>query len=157
MKTTTQEEFPWLDRASDFLDTRYRIPGTNIRFGADFIIGLVPYAGDLVSFLLSGGLVVVMARKGASGSVVARMILNVAVDAIVGSVPILGDLFDLGFKANRRNLRLLKEHYEEGKHQGSGRGIVVGVIVALIVIFVLAVVLLWWIVAEALAILAGLF
>jgi hypothetical protein len=144
LNETDEPPFPWLDRAADFLDSRYRIPGTNIRFGVDFLIGLVPYAGDVVSFLLSGVLVIAMARQGASGKVVAKMLGNILLDATVGTIPILGDLFDLGYKANLRNLRLLQEHYEEGKHQGSAWGIALAVGLALVLLLVALLYLLWW-------------
>lgn len=124
MDTTTAAptevpEHKWLDRASTLLDNQFRIPGTDIRFGADFLIGLVPYAGDLISFGISGLLVLVMARKGASGMVLVKMIGNIWLDGMVGTIPILGDIFDLSFRANRRNLNLLREHYQEGAHRGS--------------------------------------
>lgn len=113
------KELDWVDRVVSAMDDRFGIPGTNIRFGADAIIGLVPWLGDAVSVGISGMLVVAMARRGASGMVLVRMLLNVVTDYLLGAVPLLGDLFDFSFKANRRNLRLLREHYEQGKHQGS--------------------------------------
>ena len=108
-----------LDNFSKLLDSQFRIPGTKTTFGIDFIIGLVPYAGDLISFLFSGGLVLTMAKHGASGQVLARMLLNIVLDTVVGSVPLFGDIFDLYFKSNRRNYNLLKEHYGEGDYKGS--------------------------------------
>lgn len=92
------------------LDSAIRIPGTGIRLGLDSIVGLVPGAGDLVSSLLSGYIVLAAARMGVPPAVVARMILNLGVDTLVGSVPLLGDLFDVGFKANVRNAALLDRH-----------------------------------------------
>ena len=92
------------------LDSAIRIPGTRITFGLDSIVGLVPGAGDLASALLSGYIVVASARMGVPPSVVARMILNLGVDTLVGSVPLLGDLFDVGFRANLRNAALLDRH-----------------------------------------------
>ena len=109
----------YLDTASDLLDSRFRIPGTDIRFGVDFLIGLVPVAGDVITFGFAGLLVIAMARHGASGMVVVKMLWNILLDATVGSIPVLGDLFDLKYKANRRNYQLLTEHYQEGEHQGS--------------------------------------
>jgi Domain of unknown function (DUF4112) len=130
----TPPEFKYLDSMSDLLDSRFRIPGTDIRFGLDFLVGLVPYAGDLVTFGFSGLLVVSMARHGASGMVVVKMLGNILLDTLVGSIPVLGDLFDLGFKANRRNYKLLQEHYKEGKHGGSATPIVLAVIFSLLLI-----------------------
>ena len=141
--------FPAIERLADFLDTRYRIPGTNIRFGADFIIGLVPYAGDVVTFGISSVLVLAMARQGVSGIVLAKMIGNILLDASVGTIPILGDLFDLGYKANRRNLKLLQEHYEEGKHKGSAWWVLVLVLLILLVLIGLSVWVVVWILGVA--------
>ncbi len=112
-------QFKWLDYATDFMDSKYRIPFTNVRFGADFIVGLIPYGGDLLTFGFSGFLVIVMAKHGVSGRVVSKMLGNILLDTIIGVIPIAGDLFDLGYKSNQRNLKLLKAHYQEGKYQGS--------------------------------------
>ena len=95
------------------LDTAVRIPGTSIRFGLDSIIGLVPGAGDVVSSILSGYIVLASARLGVPPWVVVRMILNLGVDTLVGSVPLAGDLFDVGFRANTRNAALLERHMAE--------------------------------------------
>ena len=137
-------ELRHLDQYSKLLDTRFRIPGTNIRFGLDFLIGLVPWAGDLISFLFSAGLILTMARHGASGQVLAKMIGNVALDTTVGSIPLLGDVFDLFFKANRRNYHLLEKHYGEGKYQGSIWRVVIPVLIILIALFVFLI----WLVFE---------
>ncbi|MDB4727208.1 DUF4112 domain-containing protein [Saprospiraceae bacterium] len=132
-----------LDTVSDLLDSKFRIPGTETRFGFDFLIGLVPYAGDLLTFGMSGSLVISMVRNGASGMVLAKMLFNIFLDTTVGSVPILGDIFDLKYKSNRRNYFLLKEHYEEGKHTGSIWPIVLLVIFLLIGMFVLLIWIIW--------------
>lgn len=92
------------------MDSAIRIPGTGIRLGLDSIVGLVPGAGDLVSSVMSGYIVLASARMGVPPAVVARMILNLSVDTLVGTVPLLGDLFDVGFKANIRNAALLDRH-----------------------------------------------
>ena len=65
-------------------------------------------------------MVTLLAKNGASGFVLARMVLNIIIDAIVGSITILGDLFDVAFKANQRNIKLMQEHYTEGRHRGGG-------------------------------------
>lgn len=92
------------------LDTAIRIPGTGVRFGLDPILGLVPGVGDVVSALLSGYVVLASARLGVPPSVILRMILNLGVDTLVGSVPLAGDIFDAGFRANIRNAELLERH-----------------------------------------------
>ena len=131
------QEFYWIDKAADLLDSKYRIPGTNIRFGADFIIGLIPYAGDILTYIFSSLLILAMVRKGASGMVVVKMLGNIMVDTIVGSIPFVGDLFDLRFRANLRNFELLQEHYVEGEHQGSAWPVIIGVLLFLIGFFFL--------------------
>lgn len=140
---TPYEDLKWLDNVSDFLDSRYRIPGTNIRFGADFLVGLIPVAGDVITFGLSGLLVIVMVRKGASGMVVIKMMGNILLDVLFGAIPVLGDLFDLSYRANRRNLHLLEEHYQEGKHQGSAWGPIIMVVLLLAGLFALSLFLIW--------------
>ena len=140
---TPYEDLKWLDNVSDFLDSRYRIPGTNIRFGADFLVGLIPVAGDVITFGLSGLLVIVMVRKGASGMVVIKMMGNILLDVLFGAIPVLGDLFDLSYRANRRNLHLLEEHYQEGKHQGSTWGPIIMVVLLLAGLFALSLLLIW--------------
>src|SRR3954466_15936729 len=100
-----------LELLAKLMDNQFRIPGTDIRFGLDAIIGLIPGVGDLSTFAISGFMLIIMAQNGASGFVLARMILNVLIDTIIGSIPIVGDLFDVGFKSNTKNIRLMKEHY----------------------------------------------
>lgn len=92
------------------MDDAVKIPVLGIRVGLDPVLGLLPGAGDVLGAAVSGWTVVMAARLGASGTVVARMLLNIGVDALVGAVPLLGDLFDVAFKANRRNLRIVEEH-----------------------------------------------
>lgn len=116
------------------MDSRFRVPGTDIRFGLDAIIGLIPVAGDLSSLAVSGYMLFILAKNGASGFLLARMILNVLIDTVVGMVPFLGDLFDVAFKANIRNLRLMQEHYVEGRHRGSAWKLIVPVLIVLFLI-----------------------
>lgn len=115
-KNITDIKFKNIERLSKLMDSQFRIPGTHIRFGLDGLIGLIPGAGDLTTFFISGYMVSILAKNGASGFVLARMIFNILIDALVGSIPILGDIFDVAFKANQKNLRLMREHYHEGRH-----------------------------------------
>jgi hypothetical protein len=97
------------------LDSAFRIPGTGVTVGLDSIVGLIPGVGDLAGGLMSGYIVLASARMGVPPSVVARMILNLVIDTLVGSVPILGDLFDVGYRANIRNAALLDNHLADPK------------------------------------------
>tara|TARA_R110002049_G_scaffold27321_2_gene94329 strand:+ start:598551 stop:599045 length:495 start_codon:yes stop_codon:yes gene_type:complete len=130
-------ELQWVDGVSRLLDTKFRIPGTDVRFGADFLMGLVPGAGDMLSLGISGLLIATMAKNGASAKLVLRMLLNVGLDALVGSVPILGNVFDLFYKANYRNAQLMREYYNEGKHAGPIWPILLVVLAVIFSIFVL--------------------
>lgn len=94
------------------LDTAARVPGTGIRFGADAVLGLVPGLGDVAGAVLAGYLVLLAQRHGAPRSVVLRMLGNVAVDTLGGTVPLVGDLFDVAYKSNSRNLALLERAIE---------------------------------------------
>ena len=97
-----------LEYLADWLDSRFRLPGTNIRFGLDPILGLIPGIGDGTLALPAVYLIFCAARLGAPRRVLARMGLNVLIDILFGAIPLIGDLFDIGFKANRRNVALLK-------------------------------------------------
>jgi uncharacterized protein DUF4112 len=106
-----RERIERLDRLATLLDTAFVLPGTNIRFGADAIIGLVPGIGDSVTTALAAWIVYEAHKLGVPRRVLIRMMGNVAIDGLVGSVPVLGDLFDVAFRANRRNVRILREHF----------------------------------------------
>jgi hypothetical protein len=136
-------ELKWLDTATQLLDNRFRIPGTEIRFGFDSLIGLIPGIGDIATLSISGILVTVMARKGASGMVLVKMIWNIIIDSVIGAVPILGDIFDFAFRSNRRNLELLKEHYKEGDHQGSAWPVVIVILFVILGVVIGTTYLIW--------------
>ena len=125
----------WVDSFSKLLDAKFRIPGTNVRFGVDFLLGLVPGLGDAMSLGLSAILIATMAKNGASLRLVLRMLGNVVLDAIVGSVPLAGNLFDLFFRANTRNVQLMREHYEQGKHRGNAWPILLAIAAIVIAVF----------------------
>lgn len=94
----------------DLLENRYTIPGTNVRIGLDAILGLIPGIGDFLGALLGAVIVVEGWRRGVGTTVIGRMLFNLWIDAALGSVPVIGDVFDIWFKANRRNLQLLEKH-----------------------------------------------
>jgi hypothetical protein len=125
-----------IDSLAKLMDAQFRVPGTNMRFGLDGILGLIPGAGDMSTFAVSSYMLWIMARNGASGYVMARMVLNVVIDAIVGTIPVLGDLFDFAFKANMRNMRLMQQHYKEGRHRGSAWKVILPVVIFMFIILV---------------------
>ena len=98
-------------RVARMMDTALRIPGTGIRFGADSVIGLIPGIGDAGGAIIALWIVNEARRMGVPKHKVARMVANVGVDALVGSVPLVGDVFDVFFKASRRNLDLILDHF----------------------------------------------
>ena len=102
------ERLEWL---ANIMDTAIVLPG-NIRIGADAVIGLLPGIGDAITTGLSLWMIKEAHALGASKHVLTRMAGNVAVDAFTGLVPVLGDAFDVFWRANRRNVKLLREHFE---------------------------------------------
>ena len=101
-----------LEALSHLLDSAFQIPGTNQRVGIDAILGLLPGIGDLVSTVLASYIIWEARQLGLPRWKIARMIGNVAVDTTVGAIPLAGDLFDVAFKANRRNMKILRDHLE---------------------------------------------
>lgn len=110
-----QERLARLDALANFMDSAVVIPGTNVRFGADALIGLVPGIGDVLSAGISCVIVLEARRMGAPAHVITRMIGNIAIDGVVGAIPVLGDLFDVAFRANLRNMRLLRRHFSNNQ------------------------------------------
>ncbi len=96
-----------LDQLARVLDDIFQIPGTNIRFGLDAIIGLIPGVGDLVTGMASFLIIFAAWERGLPRVTLARMVANVAIDTLVGSMPLVGDIFDAAWKANRKNYNLL--------------------------------------------------
>ena len=104
------ERIARLDALANLLDTAFLIPGTNIRFGFDAMIGLIPGIGDAITTVMSLYIVREARELGVPRHVIARMLVNVALDGVVGAVPFLGDAFDVMWRANRRNMALLRSH-----------------------------------------------
>jgi hypothetical protein len=102
------------------LDDRFRVPGTKYRIGLDGLIGLVPGLGDAATTLLSLYIVLEARRLGVPVTKLGRMGLNVGLDAVLGAVPLVGDLFDVAWKANRRNLALLLDHVDPDRETRHG-------------------------------------
>jgi hypothetical protein len=121
-----------LHRIAWVLDDLVRVPGTSRRFGLDPVLGLLPGGGDIAGSALSAYIVLAAARLGAPSSVILRMGWNVVVDTVLGAVPLLGDLFDAGWKANRRNVALLDRFIEQpGAARRSSRLVLAGVLLAI--------------------------
>lgn len=99
-----------LDRLANLLDAKWRIPGTEIRFGLDPVISLVPIAGDVAGGLMAAYVVHQAARHGAPRRLIMHMMMNVALDVGVGAVPILGTIFDVVFKPSKLNVAMLRDY-----------------------------------------------
>ena len=136
-------------RLAWLLDDLVRIPGTRIRIGLDPVLGLLPGGGDVAAGLIGVYTLLAASRAGAPPSVILRMAGNIVVDLLVGAIPLLGDLFDFGFKANRRNVDLL-ERYVAAPEPVQQRSrvivaiVVIGVVVLLAGVATLSVQVLRW-------------
>ncbi len=108
----SNQELADLERLAALLDAQFGIPGTRFRVGLDGLLGLVPGIGDGAGALLSLYIVLKARSMGAPTGLVLRMLTNVAIDSALGAIPLAGDLFDFFYKANRRNVGLLKRHFE---------------------------------------------
>ena len=108
------ERMDRLRRLARLLDNRWTIPGTRIGFGLDGIASLVPVAGDTLTALVSLHILDEARRMGVPKRLIARMLGNIVFDWAAGSIPVIGTIFDVAFKSNLRNLRLLEQHLEDG-------------------------------------------
>jgi hypothetical protein len=134
-----------LRRYAVLLDSQFRIPGTGIRFGLDAIVGLIPGLGDISTPVFASLLLVQGVRMRLPLVVQARMVLNAAIDMLLGFVPLAGDVVDVAFKANLRNLALLERHAQPGVPPSTSDYVVVIVCVIVLAFIAVAplVVLLW--------------
>src|SRR5262245_17922722 len=107
MEQDRQATLEQMNRLAWLLDNSIRIPILNYRIGLDAIIGLIPGVGDAAGLLMSSYIVIQAIRFGAPRALLMRMVLNVVIEALIGAIPVLGDLFDATFKANMRNIRML--------------------------------------------------
>lgn len=139
-----------LDRLARLLDDAWRIPGTDIRFGLDPLIGLIPVVGDVISGLFSFFIVFAAWQRGVSRLTIARMVVNIAIDDLVGAIPLVGDAFDVAWKSNRMNISLLRR--EQGGR--SARNLLLdGLFLVAIAVVLLALIaapfaLVWFLVAH---------
>jgi hypothetical protein len=119
-----------LRRIAWVLDDLVRVPGTSRRIGLDPVLGLFPGGGDIAGGALSAYIVIAAARLGAPSSVIVRMGWNIVVDTLLGAVPLLGDLFDAGWKANRRNVALLDSYLEQPRSAQRSSRLVLAAVLA---------------------------
>lgn len=140
-------DLQWLNALANLMDNQFRIPGTSFRFGLDAIAGLVPGAGDIAGMGISLLLFGVMFKKGAGPLVIIRMIGNIILDAMVGVIPFVGDIFDVGFKANRRNVNMLQQYYSEDKKRPRTIWSLLFIFVVILLIFMIMIYAIWRFVA----------
>jgi hypothetical protein len=130
----------WLKILAGWLDDVFVVPGSNLRFGLDPIIGLIPVVGDLATTLLSLYIIAAAAKMQVPKSTLARMGLNIMIDSIVGAIPFAGNVFDFAWKANARNAQLLERHASstvgEQRQQGFWDWLLVGGMILTVVIVV---------------------
>lgn len=106
------ERIERLQRLARFMDTAVRVPGTGVTFGGDFLLGLAPVVGDGLAAAAALYLVHEARQLGVPPELVRRMLVNVGLDFVVGSIPVAGSVFDLFFRANRKNMEIIEAHFE---------------------------------------------
>ena len=135
-----------LDLLSRVLDTWFRVPGTNIRFGLDGIVGFIPGVGDFLAGLASCIIVLAAYFRGVPMITIARMVANLAIEVVVGLVPVLGNLFDIGWRANRRNYHLLERSLAAPRRDTGRDWLFMGLLgLGLLILAMLPFLLLLWI------------
>jgi hypothetical protein len=138
-----------LRRYQHILDSAFRVPGTNVRFGWDPIVGLVPWAGDLLTAVMAGAIVLQAHRFGVPRVVQLRMLINVGIDLLLGVVPFVGDAADVFWKANAKNMTLLERHAAALKPATGGDWVFVGTALAAIGLMALLPLVLMYLVTNA--------
>lgn len=138
---TKRERAADLELLAHWLDSVFRIPGLNIRFGLDVLLGLIPGFGDTATSLVSLYILQAATKAGVPRVTVARMALNIALDYVVGIVPIVGDLFDVYWKANNRNVELMRRHAQatpsqERRLEWGDRLFVIGLMAMLVLLLI---------------------
>jgi hypothetical protein len=123
LENRTQQSLARLEALAKVMDGAFMIPGTTIRFGLDGIIGLIPVAGDMIAGLVSIYLIWEAKQLGAPRWLIARMLANALLDTALGSVPVVGDAFDVLFRANMKNMALLRRHLDKKGYRLGGMAI----------------------------------
>jgi Domain of unknown function (DUF4112) len=130
---------------ADLLDQRFTIPGTSIRFGLDPLLGLIPGIGDAVANLAGSAILLIAAQYRLPKIILLRMGLNVAFNALIGAIPIFGDVFSIWFRSNVRNARLLERYVSAGRQAPTAGDwifvltVILGIVLLLIGTFVVLV------------------
>lgn len=154
----TPQLAPELELLARWMDGVFRVPGVGWRFGFDAILGLIPGIGDTASSVASLYILTAAHRYGVTRATLLRMALNVVLDTTVGALPIVGDMFDVYWKSNQRNVALLKRHMlappaDQRKLQRSDRWFVVALVIAIVLLmigsFIVAAMLLAWFITAA--------
>ena len=138
-----------LDLLAHLLDDWFRIPGTSIRLGLDGLVGLIPGLGDMLAGIASSLLILAAWIRGVPYVTLVRMVVNLGLDVVVGAIPFFGDIFDIAWKANRRNYRLMIRHLQQ-PHRHTWRDYVfllglAGIILAILAtpVIALLLILIW--------------
>lgn len=134
-KAIAHEIAPWAERLAWLLDDWIRIPGTNIRFGLDALVGLVPGVGDVVTGTGSVALLLYALRERIPTPALARMVANIGVDVLGGALPVVGDAFDVAWRSNRKNLDIIKRYKDDPKAEPSPADkalVAVGIVLAIL-------------------------
>ena len=146
-QTTREGVDPALDDLSRWMDSQFEIPGLGIRFGLDALFGLIPGLGDTLTSLVSFYILSAGVRHGVPRITLARMGLNIAIDWIIGAIPFIGDLFDVAWKSNVKNVELIRRHVNQGDASRKARLLdwlfVGGMIVGLLAILALSITVAW--------------
>lgn len=140
-----RESFTRLERLARLMDAAVRIPGTDLRIGLDPILGLFPGVGDGVAAIVSAHIIAQAAGLGAPRATLLRMAGNVALEVLIGAIPVVGDVFDVTWRANQRNVALLAAHVERPRQSSAVNLtlVVAGLVLALLVLVGLATLGVW--------------
>jgi hypothetical protein len=127
---------------AEWLDQRFTIPGTSIRIGLDPILGLIPGIGDMIANLAGSAILLIAAQYGLPKIVLLRMGLNVALNAMIGAIPVFGDVFSIWFRSNVKNAQLLERYVSaEGRASTSGTWLLVIAVIGGIIVLLIAILL----------------